>query len=331
MMRLFLAVLISCGLGCSSQVPDIDGGSAADAGSGGGSPGGGGGSGGGGGGAAGGGVGDGGPTLTPDQQALLNARPYRMVVPAGYDAGSPVPLLMLLHGYGATGQLHDTYFKFSELAAAKTFLLATPDGKTDAMGYHFWAANSACCDFYGSGVDDVAYLTAILDDAAIRYRVDPKRVYLVGHSNGAFMSHRMACEKSARIAAIVSLAGANSKELSLCQPTRPVAVLQVHGTADGTVLYDGGTLSALLPAYPGAGETVKGWAQLNGCGSTLFDAGTPLDLDTNLPGYETRRAAYACDAGAAELWTIQSGVHLPALGPNWGTEVWNFLQAHPKP
>ena len=124
----------------------------------------------------------------------------------------PKQLMVLLHGYGATGQIQDQYFQFTQLANAKTFLLATPDGTSDPTPKQFWNATDACCNFYGSAVDDVKYVTAILDEAALKFRVDPKRVYAVGHSNGGFMAHRLACDRAARIAAIVSLAGATWKD-----------------------------------------------------------------------------------------------------------------------
>ncbi|MBS1150886.1 MAG: uncharacterized protein H6Q89_2584, partial [Myxococcaceae bacterium] len=267
--------------------------------------------------------------LTPEQQAILAARPYTLIVPGGYDGGT-VPMLVLLHGYGATGAIQNNYFDFTTLANAKKFLLATPDGTLDATGKRFWNATDACCNFVAPIIDDVKYLTAILDDAAIKFRVDPKRVYLVGHSNGGFMSHRMACDKSERIAAIVSLAGANWKVLTQCQPTSKVSVLQVHGSLDTTINYAGGS-NGPFP-YPGAVETVQGWSTLNGCSATPVSLSSTFDLDPNVLGSETRRSAHTCAAGgAAELWSMEGSPHIPGLNANWGNEVWNFLAAHPKP
>lgn len=288
----------------------------------------------GGGGAAGGGSGTGGGAgtvdagLTPEQQSILAARPYTLVVPSGYDGGV-APLLVLLHGYGATGAIQNNYFGFTALANARTFLLATPDGTLDSNGKRFWNATNACCNFAPPIVDDVKYLSAIIDDAALRYRVDPRRVFVVGHSNGGFMAHRMACDRADRVAAIVSLAGANWKDLSSCQPSQPVAVLQVHGTMDQTIAYDGGTLGPY--AFPGARETVQGWATKNGCSGTLTSIPGPLDLDTAVVGSETSRASYTCATGAAELWTLEGSGHVPNLNANWRNEVWNFLAAHAKP
>src|SRR6185503_1724477 len=129
-------------------------------------------------------------------------------------------------------------------------LYVTPEGKKDLIG-QYWNATDACCD-YSQKTDDVAYLTALLDDVAARYNVDPKRVYLTGHSNGAFMSHRLACELGPRIAAIVAFSGDNWKDESKCRPADPVAVLQIHGTKDSVIKYGGGTQLPPLGSYPPA-------------------------------------------------------------------------------
>ncbi len=271
--------------------------------------------------------------MTPEQQALLAARPYTMVVPNGYDGGT-TPMVVLLHGYGVSGQLQNSYFGFTALASSKRFLLATPDGTIDGQSKKFWNATDACCNFAASPVDDVKYLTAVMDDAAIKFRVDPKRVYFVGHSNGGFMSHRMACDKSDRIAAIVSFAGANWKTTSQCQPANKISVLQIHGTNDQTISYMGGMLGQT--AYPGAEETVQGWATKNGCTGALATIPGTFDFDTAIASAETSRSAFNCaNGGAAELWKMQGSGHSPnlpnAFNVSWGNEIWDFLAAHPKP
>lgn len=263
---------------------------------------------------------------------LVVARPFGLVVPTGY-AGAPAPLVVLLHGYTGTAANQDAYFRLSQLAQQRTFLLALPNGTTNAQGQQFWNATDACCGF-GATVDDVAYLTAVIDDVKARYAVDGKRVFLVGHSNGGFMSHRLACERASRIAGLVSLAGATWQDASRCAPSEPVSVLQVHGTADAVIRYDGGTTSFGAPTYPGAVDTVSRWRAKNGCsGTTLAGAGAALDLVLDLPGPDTRREAFgACPAGGAvELWTIEGGSHIPVFNGNWAPALYDWLLAHPKP
>jgi polyhydroxybutyrate depolymerase len=270
--------------------------------------------------------------LTPVERALLADRPYRLVIPSGYDGTADVPFVVLLHGYTATGQLQDDYFQLSALAEARTFLLATPDGLVDTAGEHYWNATDACCGAAGTQkTDDVAYLTAILDDVQSRYRVDSKRVFFIGHSNGGFMSHRMACDRASRIAGIASLAGAQWKDVTHCEPGGPVTVLEIHGTLDALITYQGGDLPGA--AYPGAPETVGDWAALDGCAAVRSMSGADLDADLSIPGAETLREGFtACPSGfSVELWSIQGGSHVPTLTAGFTPAVYDFLMAHPKP
>ncbi len=264
---------------------------------------------------------------------LVAARPYDLFVPTGLPASTPAPLIVLLHGYGASGELQATYFNLRTAAQDSGVLVALPDGLVDGIGRRFWNATDACCNFSGNPVDDVAYLTAVIDDVAARHAVDPARVYLVGHSNGGFMAHRMACDRSNRIAAIVSLAGATWNTAATCAPSEPVAVLQIHGDADTTIRYAGGAIGTT--AYPSAATTVKTWADLNGCTGPLENTGVRLDLDLPKVGADTRVERFRDCPGAGadvELWTIEGGGHSPTFRhPAWSAALVGFLLAHPKP
>lgn len=257
-------------------------------------------------------------------------RPVVVQIPASYDPASPAPLLILLHGYGASGALQEAYFRLGDEAGARGVVYAYPDGTTDQMGSAFWNATDACCDFYGTDVDDSAYLIGLVDEIASHLSIDPKRVYFVGHSNGAFMSYRMACDHSSRIAAIVGLAGAMPLDAGACDASEPVSVLAIHGTADDTVPYDGGQL--LTDDIPSATETVGDWAAIDGCGATAV-AGTPFDFEPTIDGDETTPSSFPqCTAGAeVTLWTIEGGGHIPALPGSFSSMVFDFLLAHPKP
>jgi polyhydroxybutyrate depolymerase len=271
------------------------------------------------------------PPLTTAEEQILTDRPYRLVVPTGYDGGSAVPFVVLLHGYTADGVTQDVYFQMSQLAQARTFILATPDGLRDSTFYRYWNATDFCCGSVGTQkTDDVFYLTAIMNEVRLKYRIDPKRVFFVGHSNGGFMSHRMACERSDRIAAIFSLAGAQAEDISLCQPTEKVSVVEAHGDADAVISYNGWAGN-----YPSAHETVGEWGLLDGCSQTLVSAGADLDVvrDTQLPGAETMREKITgCATGiGVELWTIRGGSHVPDFTNAWAPAIYDFLMAHPKP
>lgn len=260
-------------------------------------------------------------------------RPVKLHVPPGYAAGVAAPLVILLHGYTASGSVQETYFGLTALSDSRGFLYAAPDGLLDDEGNRYWNATDACCDFGGTKVDDSTYISSLITQIQARYTVDPKRIFLVGHSNGGFMSYRMACDHPDQIAAIVSLAGAMLSDASKCKPASPVSVLQIHGTADTTVAYDGGQL---VPGhtFPGAKATVASWVTIDGCSNTPDTSAPPLDLESKLAGSETTVTKYAtgCKPGGhVELWTIEGGAHIPSLSKTFAPSIIDFLFAHPKP
>jgi polyhydroxybutyrate depolymerase len=254
----------------------------------------------------------------------------------------PVPLLVMLHGYGSTGADHESYFRFAASAAARGFAYAHPDGTVDRDGQRFWNATDACCDFESTGVDDSAYLADLVAEVGRTRVIDPKRVYFVGHSNGGFMSYRMACEHADVVAAIVSLAGATFAKRTDCAPSEPVAVLEIHGTADDVVQFRGGRLSDFgapgdKSAYPGVNATVASWEVYDGCDATVARSATTLDIDAGIttgsrPAETTVDTWTDCAPGGhVELWTIRGGHHSPDLIPGFADAVLDFLAAHPKP
>lgn len=268
-------------------------------------------------------------------RALVAARPYESKLPDSYDNQKNWPLVVLLHGYGANGIAQDIYFGLSRELNRLGFLLAYPDGTVDSKQKRFWNATDACCDFDHQNIDDVAYVDAIIDDLSDQYRIDRRRVFVVGHSNGGFMSHRYACERSERISAIVSLAGANYRDAaSRCKPKEPVAVLQVHGDMDSSVPYMGGTDPGTGRSVPSALDTVRFWAGIGGCSLTADTSAPDVDVDQDVMGKETAVTRFpgCAPGGAAELWTIRGGGHVPNfIRPDWANYIWAFFAAHPKP
>ena len=113
------------------------------------------------------------PTTDPDVAAfLVAARPFTVRTPPGYDPAHPAPLLVLLHGFGVTGELEERYLGLADATDAHGMLLVAPDGTPTALGSRFWNATDACCGATSS-VDDVAYLGAVIDDVKAHYAVDP--------------------------------------------------------------------------------------------------------------------------------------------------------------
>jgi polyhydroxybutyrate depolymerase len=261
---------------------------------------------------------------------VSSGRAYSKFVPSSYSKNSRVPLVLLLHGYGSTGAQQESYMKFVAVAEKNQFILVYPDGNTDSIGRRFWNATDACCNFF-SQVDDDAYLLSILNEMESNYSIDAKRIYFVGHSNGGFMSYRMACRHSDRIAAIASLAGASYFKATDCGAKNSVSVLQVHGTNDETILYEGGQIFS--NSYPSAFASVSQWATFNQCTQNAVTRSTKLDLEGNIAGDETSIKAWTnCqNSSEVELWTMQNATHIPMLSSTFATKIWEFFAAHPKP
>lgn len=272
----------------------------------------------------------GGPGSAAGETVVADGRPAALHVPLSYDPSVPTPLVILLHGYGSNSVAQEAYMQFTPLSEEFGFLYLTPDGTVDCVGNQFWNATDACCNFCGN-VNDSGYLQNLIDATAVLFNVDPLRVFLIGHSNGGFMSYRMACDHPHSIAAIASLAGATFADPASCPPTGRVHVLQIHGTADTTILFSGGLINSV--AYPGAIASVEDWATRNGCSLIADTSAPPRDLDANLPGDEStviRYTSRCAEGGSAELWTIVGGMHVPALSSTFSRQVVEFLMAHPK-
>jgi len=281
------------------------------------------------------------PNLPGAFYQILNPRSARVYVPSSYDGQTPLPLVMVLHGYSADAAWALDYFRMEPLAEARGFLVCHPEGTVDRDGWRFWNATDAGCDFYGSGVDDSAYLRGLIEAVAKQYVVDRKRIYVTGISNGGGMSHRMACDHADLIAAIASLSAMTFLDPNPHAPSQPVNVLQINGTADEIVPYGGGAVLGGLPVvalFPGAVATVQTWAGFNGCSGPQWDAQPSIDLDLAVPGLDTTVLRYtSCPpGGAVEHWRINGGLHGPTLNSGassseYSVRVIDWLLAHPKP
>lgn len=265
---------------------------------------------------------------------LKGRRSARVHVPSRYDGQTSLPLVVVLHGYGGDSSWMEGYFQFQPAAESRGVFLCYPDGTPDSNRARYWNATDSCCDFYGGGEDDSAYLRGLVETIAHRFVIDRKRIYFTGLSNGGFMSHRMACDHADLVAAIAPFAGVTFLDPAGRPPTQPVHVLHIHGTADEAVPYSGGALIGVpvTALIPGAVQTVQTWAWLNGCQHPVLDPAPSLDLilgsalDTTVMRY-----TYAPPGGAVELWTIQGGSHVPPLSSEFPERVIDWLLAHPKP
>ncbi|MFN3940056.1 MAG: alpha/beta hydrolase family esterase, partial [Chitinophagales bacterium] len=200
-------------------------------------------------------------TLTYAQVSITDSifsggqwRYFRLYVPSIYTGTTAVPLLLNLHGYSSNAFEQEIYGEFRNIADTANFIMVLPEGTTDAFGFQFW--NCFLAD--DIGVDDVQFLSDLIDSVALDYNIDFNRIYSTGMSNGGFMSYTLAGELSERIAAIASVTGSISDErLPAFAPTHPVPVMEIHGTADFTVPYNGS--GSFLPVE----DVIDYWVGIN--------------------------------------------------------------------
>ena len=245
---------------------------------------------------------------------LILARPYESQVPTSYDGTKAVPLLVFLHGYRSTPFLDNGWFEMNALAESAGYLLALPVGSKDANGFPHWNDGANPGD-----TDDVAYLDALIKDMSARYRVDARRVFVMGHSNGGGMTYRYACARPETVAAAIPIAGTVG-DLTTCKPAALVSMLHVVGSVDGN--WQGSTRA-----------NVTFWAAHDGCGVTSDTSAAPLDLDVEQPGAETTVERWTgCMNGTdIQLFVVGGANHHPRFGDKWIAVASAWLSAHGKP
>jgi polyhydroxybutyrate depolymerase len=226
-------------------------------------------------------------------------RSYRVVVPEDGTC-APRALVFDLHGLTSNPVQQDWITGIDELARARGFVSVRPAGSGAVAS---WNAGTCCGQAAQQGVDDVGFLDAVRARVAAAVEIDRRRVYATGLSNGAYLSHRLACERADVYAAVAPVAGVLG--LTECASSRPVPVLQIHGTEDPLVPYDGGGLGG----GPSARATAAFWAARNACDQVpevTFEEG------------EARCERWSDCAGGAdvELCTIGGGGHSWPGGPD---------------
>ena len=198
-------------------------------------------------------------------------RNYIVYIPEIYDGSSAVPLVLNFHGYGSNATQQMFYGDFRDIADTEVFLLVHPEG-TLSNGNQFW--NVGFPGTTSSTIDDVGFTEALIDELANSYAIDLDRVYATGMSNGGFMSFLLACQLSEKIAAVASVTGSMTPgTFNDCNAQHPTPVLQIHGTNDSVVPYDGNSIWT-LPIV----DVVSYWVNYNNCDTTPTTTTFP-DLD----------------------------------------------------
>jgi polyhydroxybutyrate depolymerase len=182
-------------------------------------------------------------------------RTYQLHLPTDYESTQDWPVVLAYHGRGNTGVGTEEFSKLSTLPAVVVYpngVVGLGDGDRQA-----WQG----APYSAPGVDDVAFTGDLLDELAATLCVDERRVYATGKSNGAGFVGILGCVLADRIAAIAPVAGAFYPNGIDCRPSRPVPVIEFHGTGDVTIPYAGDADRGL----PAITDWVAGWAKRDRC------------------------------------------------------------------
>ncbi|MBU0513162.1 MAG: alpha/beta fold hydrolase [Proteobacteria bacterium] len=216
------------------------------------------------------------------------ARDFLVHVPSGYTGKRPFPLVVVLHGAFSTARLTERLTGFSRLADREGFIVAYPNGFGFLGLFQHWNAGHCCGWAMRTRLDDVGFVAEVIKFLSLRLRVDKRRVYLVGYSNGGMLAYRFAAERSDLVAAVAVVAGTvgsraadGRPQWSMPRPKRMVPVIAFHGRQDDSVPYGGGRSSNGLPVhFVSTLDSVLFWARSNRCawlpGTDMLNGGRVL-------------------------------------------------------
>lgn len=255
-------------------------------------------------------------------------RSFAVDIPPQYDPTKPMPLILNFHGLSSNGWQQKLLSKMTDLGKKEGFLVVYPEGRGIPQS---WNAGKCCAPANSLlQAKDVDFVNELLNELERKLCIDKRRIFATGMSNGAFMTYRLACELSDRIAAFSPVAG--SLIIQPCQPKRPIPLLGFNGTSDTLVPYPG---SALL-GFPSVEETFRFWAKHNGCGETpdrTYDKGdTYCNTFRQCKDGVTLTTCVVKNGGH----TWPGGFPIPAMGKTTqdidaSETMWEFFKKHPLP
>ncbi len=276
-------------------------------------------------------------------------RTYHIYIPAIFNESVRLPMVIALHGRGGNGEsmVILTRKGFDKLADRDGFLVVYPDGIE--LNWNDGRMDEEANDrAHRENIDDVGFISALIDSMIKDYNIDPKRIYITGISNGAMMSYRLACELSYKITAIAPVDGSIPYLLlPECSPAKPVSVLAINNVNDPLVPYEGGDIRGKIRRNLGVvlsvNESVGFWVNHNRC-STIPVVTEEPDVDPE-DGTRVTKKEYINSIDGIEviLYSIDGGGHTWPGGfqylPVWiigktsrdidaNKVIWDFFKKH---
>jgi polyhydroxybutyrate depolymerase len=184
-------------------------------------------------------------------------RTFILYVPESYSEGTELPLMLNFHGFSGSAEAQMFSADMRPLAESENFILVYPQGALLSSGFPHWNPDPIGGN-NKSDIDDIGFIEVIIDSLDEELNIDLSRVYASGYSNGGYLIYGLACRLSNKIAAVGSVAGTMlSSTLNNCAASAPIGVINIHGTADYDVPYNGTT------GLKSATDVVNFWKDLN--------------------------------------------------------------------
>ena len=280
------------------------------------------------------------PGVTSQQKMYVagELRTYLLHIPAHYDTIRQAPLVIVLHGHGESAGNFEKYTGMSDKADAEGFIAVYPQALGDPSDWHTAIDGPA-------KRDDIRFVRGIIDLLEHKYRIDRRRIYAAGHSNGGIMTYRLASMLSDKLAAVGVTAGSigmvdeKGDTLRIARPAHPVSVIHFHGMQDQDVPYRGGQESDGPDNIVSVKNTIGFWLNVDHCKPSPASRSVSADRNVIIDSYSP-----CADGTAVVLYTILDCAHrLPGDDVPWYTfpgrddsdivatdVMWNFFAAHPR-
>ena len=263
-------------------------------------------------------------------------RTYLLNLPPDYYDTSNLPLVIALHGLGGNAAECERDYGITEKGNAAGFVVVYPEGvRNDGiLGLRTWNAGTCCQFAMEHNIDDVHFVSVLIDTLLAHYAINPKKVYVTGMSNGAMLTYRLACELSGKIAAIAAVSG-TLLTTGPCKPGRAVPVLHIHSLQDEKVPYYGGTgLDGYY--FPPVDSGLNVWANIDACSETpvVVDYGTYTFSQWNNSGNGATVECYLTkDGGHAWPGGLKSSRRsdTPSTAINATDVIWDFFKQYSLP
>lgn len=248
-------------------------------------------------------------------------RAYLVYIPEGYNTASEVPLMLNFHGFGDTSASFMNWADMRDIADNENFILVYPQGSLMDGSSHWNAALES--DDNKSEADDFGFIESLIDSLATSYRINTKRVYASGYSNGGMFAYSLACYHGDKIAAIGTVSGAMlTSAYETCNPTHPTATIVLHGTSDSVLSYDGGD------GFESINDVIDYWVGVNNANTSptlnsAEDNGTTIEHYSYTDGDNGTTVEHFKIYGGGHVW-----FDIDYSGSNTSLLIWNYVSRY---